>query len=110
MVMFKQFKQLAPPTFGVRTSCCPLEVLGGEAVSCPELIEAGREALLARATVGSGFFFSLGRYLRFLALLSHSFAQSCALPTSFISESSRLKLARDLLTVLEAATPWASGL
>ena len=60
-----------------------------------ELVEAGGKALLARATVGSGFYISLGRYLRFLVLLSLFLVQPLA-SAHFFSENPRLTLARDL--------------
>ena len=77
--------------------------------------------MLAFATVGSGFCFSLGRYLRFLVRASCFLAQPLA-SSRFCSEKPRLTLARErgrgnFLSLTEPSgfavenhsTPWASG-
>jgi len=54
---------LAPPEIRVRATGRPLEVLSGEAVASL-LVKREARHLLAPATTGSDFRFSLGRYLR----------------------------------------------
>jgi len=99
----------------------PLKVLPREAVACLQQIESGGEALVGACHDGVRLCFSLGRYLRLLVFARFPRTQSRA-SVHFLSEKSRLKLARDLgrgqrlfLTIpcgslkLSHSTPWASG-
>ena len=58
---------LVPPVGGVRAACGPCQILAGQAVPRPELVETSREAF-----VGLG-----DRGVRFLPVTGSVFAVSC---------------------------------
>jgi len=88
---------LAPLALHARPPGRPLEVRSGEAVACLQLIESGGEALVGACHDGVRLLLFARPVLALLVFASFLLIQSRA-SVHFLSEKSRLKLARDQFT------------